>query len=128
VQLLDLAGPERGRRLVEQQDLRLEEQRLDDLEELPSPSRSASAASAMCSRVPPISTVPSSGARKPLAIPRSVDFPDPFSPTTACISPARHATLTSRRACTVPKRLETPWIDRTTGVSIGLVDDILGIA
>ena len=48
--------------------------------------------------LPPISTVPSSGARNPLAIPSNVDFPDPFSPTRAWISPARQSKLTSRSA------------------------------
>src|SRR5919108_572105 len=35
VQVLDLARPERGRRLVEQEDLRVEQERLHHLDELP---------------------------------------------------------------------------------------------
>ena len=72
---------------------------------------------------PPISTEPSSGARNPLAIPSSVDFPDPFSPTSAWISPARQSTLTSRTACTGAEALETPRSESTTGVAgPGVVD------
>src|SRR5262245_45622789 len=95
---------------------------------MPRPYRRASAASAACSRCPPISIVPSSGVRTPLATPRSVDFPDPFSPISAWISPARHSTLTSRSAWTVPKRFETPCNDRTTAAAGSGVDVILGLA
>ena len=38
---------------------------------------------------PSISTVPESGTRSPAATPISVDFPAPFSPTSACTSPER---------------------------------------
>ena len=61
----------------------------------------------------PISTAPSSGWTKPLAIPSNVDFPDPFSPTSAWISPARQSTLTSRSACTAPNAFDTPRSVRT---------------
>src|SRR6266581_4417508 len=62
----------------------------------------------------------------PLAIPRSVDFPDPFSPTTAWISPARQSTLASRSAWTAPNRFETSRSERTTGLAgPGFVDTCL---
>src|SRR5436309_15256587 len=84
---------------------------------MPRPKRRASAGEPRRRRRPPISTVPASGARKPLAMPRSVDFPDPFSPTSACTSPARQSKLTSRSACTAPNAFETPLSERTTGLS-----------
>src|SRR5581483_8701004 len=82
---------------------------------MPSPSRRAAAGEARRSRLPPISTVPSSGARKPLAMPSNVDFPDPFSPTRAWISPARQSMLTSRSACTAPNAFDSPRTDSTSG-------------
>src|SRR5438477_8224430 len=82
---------------------------------MPRPKRRASAGEPRRRRRPPISTVPASGARKPLAIPSNVDFPDPFSPTSACTSPARQSKLTSRSACTAPNAFETPPRDNTTG-------------
>src|SRR5690242_14905973 len=96
---------------------------------MPRPRRIASAVFPGERCRPPISTVPSSGASTALAIPRSVDFPDPFSPTTAWTSPAKQSTLTRRSACTAPKRFDTPRSDRTAGAAgSGVVDDILGIA
>src|SRR6185436_15690825 len=74
---------------------------------MPSPSWRLSAGETRRRSTSPMTTVPSSGARKPLAIPSSVDFPDPFSPTRAWISPARQSTLTSRSACTAPNALDT---------------------
>ena len=44
---------------------------------------------------PMISTTPPSWATAPLAMPSSVLLPEPFSPRTAWISPARHSKLTS---------------------------------
>src|SRR4029078_3097644 len=84
---------------------------------IPRPSLRASAGDPRRRPLPPISTVPSSGGTKPLAIPSKVDFPDPFSPTSAWISPGWQSTLTSRRACTAPNALETPCIDRTAAVT-----------
>src|SRR5262245_49757543 len=84
---------------------------------MPSPSLRASTAEARRRGLPPISTEPSSGATKPLAIPSRVDFPDPFSPTSAWISPARASTLTSRSACTAPNAFETRCSDSTTGLT-----------
>ena len=54
---------------------------------------------------------------KPLAIPSSVDFPEPFSPTSAWISPARQSKSTSRSACTAPNAFDTPRKESTTGAS-----------
>jgi hypothetical protein len=82
---------------------------------MPRPYAWASPADAVSKRRPSMSISPASGARTPLAMPSSVDFPDPFSPTTAWISPLRHSMLTSSRACTAPKRLEIPFSERTTG-------------
>src|SRR5262245_49453877 len=80
---------------------------------MPRPSRRLSAGLSRLRSVPPTTMVPASGSRKPLAIPRSVDFPDPFSPTRAWISPARQSTLTSRTAWTAPNALDTPLRVRT---------------
>ena len=52
---------------------------------------------------PPIRTVPRSGSTNPLAIPRRVDFPEPFSPTSAWTSPARQSKLTSRQRSNRPE-------------------------
>src|SRR3954462_16036404 len=84
---------------------------------MPRPKRRASAGEPRRRLRPPISTAPASGARKPLAMPSSVDFPDPFSPTSACTSPARQSKLTSRSACTAANAFETPLSKRTTGLS-----------
>src|SRR3954470_37210 len=85
---------------------------------MPRPSRIACAVEADVNGTPPISTAPSSGVSTPLATPRSVDFPDPFSPTTAWISPGRQSTLTSRSACTTPKLFEMPLSD-SAGAAAG---------
>src|SRR6266571_5764869 len=92
---------------------------------MPRPNRRASAGEPRLRRRPPISTKPLSGARKPLAIPSNVDFPDPFSPTSACTSPARQSKLTSRSACTAPNAFETPRRDSTRGLSGPGLDIVL---
>src|SRR5438876_678157 len=84
---------------------------------MPRPSLRASAGDPRRRGRPPISTVPSSGWTKPLAIPSNVDFPDPFSPTSAWISPARQSMLTSRSACTAPNAFETLRRDSTGGLA-----------
>src|SRR5438309_2450050 len=84
---------------------------------MPRPSLRASAGEPRRRRRPPISTAPSSGWTKPLAIPSNVDFPDPFSPTSAWISPARQSTLTSRSACTAPNAFDTPRRVSTRGLA-----------
>src|SRR6476660_726989 len=84
---------------------------------MPSPSWRLSAGETRRRSTSPITTVPSSGARKPLAIPSKVDFPDPFSPTSAWISPARQSTLTSRSALTAPNAFETSRSESTKGLS-----------
>src|SRR3954469_13982748 len=93
---------------------------------MPRPKRRASAGDLLRLRRPPISTAPASGARKPLAIPRSVDFPDPFSPTSACTSPGRQSKLTARRACTAPNAFDTP-VRASTGLA-GPGIDILSVS
>src|SRR5256885_10107842 len=92
---------------------------------MPSPSLRASAGEPRRRRRPPISTSPSSGGTNPLAIPSNVDFPDPFSPTSAWISPARQSKLTSRSACTAPNAFDTPRRDSTTGSSGPGIDIVL---
>src|SRR6185437_13371912 len=92
---------------------------------MPRPNRRASAGEPRLRRRPPISTKPLSGARNPLAIPSNVDFPDPFSPTSACTSPARQSKLTSRSACTAPNAFDTPPRDSTTGLSGPGVDIVV---
>ena len=65
----------------------------------------------------------------PLAIPRSVDFPDPFSPTTAWTSPARHSMLTSATPARCRTASRRPATTGRSGLAdCGLVDVILGIA
>src|SRR2546423_7613538 len=92
---------------------------------MPRPDLRASAGEPRRTRRPPTSTSPSSGPRKPLAIPSSVDFPDPFSPTSACTSPARQSTLTSRSACTAPNAFDTPRRDNTRGLAGPGLDIVL---
>src|SRR5213596_2056817 len=84
---------------------------------MPRPSRRLWAGETRRRSVSPTTMVPSSGARNPLAIPSNVDFPDPFSPTRAWISPARQSTLTSRSACTAPNAFDSPRTDRTSGLT-----------
>src|SRR6476660_3208941 len=84
---------------------------------MPRPSVRVSAGEVRRRFLLPISMTPSSGARKPLAIPSKVDFPDPFSPTSAWISPARQSTLTSRSALTAPNAFETSRSESTKGLS-----------
>src|SRR3954470_20636971 len=55
---------------------------------------------------------PRSGASTPEMILIRVDFPEPFSPTRQCTSPASSVRSTSRSACTPPKRFEMPDISR----------------
>ena len=59
-------------------------------------------------RCAPDADRPRSGSTNPLAIPRRVDFPEPFSPTSAWTSPARQSKLTSVSARTAPNCRETP--------------------
>src|SRR6188508_3522951 len=81
---------------------------------MPRPRRRVSAGETRRRAVPPTSTLPWSGWTNPLATPSRVDFPDPFSPTSAWISPARHSTLTSSSACTAPNAFEMPRSPSTT--------------
>src|SRR5579872_519590 len=64
--------------------------------------------------LPAISIEPSSYACTPLRILMSVDFPAPFSPSSACTSPGNTSRLTPRKARTPPKLLATP-VTRTNG-------------
>src|ERR1035438_3885233 len=57
---------------------------------------------------PPSVIVPSSGAMTPEMILPSVDFPAPFSPTSACTVPGVMVSETSLRAGTPPYRFDTP--------------------
>src|SRR5918994_1167857 len=75
---------------------------------MPRPSCMAARGDADGSRSPPISTVPLSGARLPLATLSNVDLPDPFSPSRAWISPARNSIVMSALAWTGPNRFEMP--------------------
>ena len=54
---------------------------------------------------PPMVTCPSSGRATPPRMRTSVDFPAPFSPTSAWISPARTSKLTPSSAVVAPNRL-----------------------
>src|SRR4030042_2465134 len=66
--------------------------------------------------LPPTRNDPWSGARAPARIFMRVDFPAPFSPTTACTSPLPTAKLTPRRACTPGKAFAMPRISRAGAV------------
>ncbi len=66
-------------------------------------------------------TVPASGRWNPERILMRVDFPDPFSPSTACTSPGPIARSTSWRATLAPKRLLSPVTARAGAVSAGAV-------
>src|SRR5665213_2218276 len=57
---------------------------------------------------PPSDIVPSSGEITPEMILPRVDFPAPFSPTSACTVPGVIVSDTSLRAGTPPYRFETP--------------------
>src|ERR1039458_2627921 len=57
---------------------------------------------------PPSDIVPSSGGITPEMILPSVDFPAPFSPTSACTVPGLIVSDTSLRAGTPPYRFDTP--------------------
>src|SRR5690242_11550921 len=92
---------------------------------MPTPSLRAAAGEWRTSRRSPTSTSPSSGERKPLAIPSNVDFPDPFSPTRAWTSPARQSTLTVLSARTAPNAFDTPRTDRTRGDSGPGIDVVI---
>jgi hypothetical protein len=48
----------------------------------------------------------------------SVLLPAPFSPQTACSSPGCTSIVTSDRACTPGKALETPRIEMMGGVAV----------
>ena len=72
------------------------------------PSRSASATSRISTRRPSSSIVPESGRTMPPSTLISVDFPAPFSPSRAWISPARSAKSTASRAVTPPNRFVIP--------------------
>ncbi len=82
---------------------------------MPRPRSMAALAEAVVSGSPAISTTPSSGTTVPLAMPSKVDLPEPFSPRTAWISPARTSSDTLLLAWTGPYRLETPRSERTVG-------------
>src|SRR5581483_3835667 len=95
---------------------------------MPSPSRRAAAGDDCRSGWPPIPTTPVSGAVEPLAMPSNVDFPDPFSPTSAWIAPAAHSTCTSRSACTAPNAFETPRSESAVGSrgpGVDIADQVL---
>src|SRR3954467_8499261 len=53
----------------------------------------------------------------------SIDFPAPFSPQSAWISPACSSKLTSRNATTPGKRLVSECAERTADIKVGRVFD-----
>lgn len=58
--------------------------------------------------MPPMRTVPASGARRDASISSSVVLPEPFGPTSPVTAPARAARFTSRTAWTAPNERRTP--------------------
>ena len=81
---------------------------------MPSPSAWATDGEAVSSGWPPISTVPESGTVEPAATAIRVDFPAPFSPTSACTSPASTSNVTPLSATTPGNVLTTFPRRRTT--------------
>ncbi len=69
---------------------------------MPTPRAMASCAVCGESTRPATRTSPASGTTTPAAILSSVLLPAPFSPTTACTSPASNASDTPLTACTAP--------------------------
>src|SRR5690242_1886030 len=76
------------------------------------PCASACFGDAILTGVPSISMVPLSAVTAPARILTSVDFPAPFSPTSACTSPARTSKSTPESACTPGYDFEMPRIAR----------------
>ena len=64
---------------------------------------------------PGSSIEPASGACTPLRILTSVLLPEPFSPTSACTSPARSSNDASRTACVAPNAFATLVSDAQDG-------------
>src|SRR5262249_8162674 len=60
-------------------------------------------------------TVPASGRCTPVRIFTRVDLPEPFSPMTACTSPARNSAEQERSATVGPKALASPVTRSATG-------------
>ena len=83
---------------------------------IPTPAAIAPAVDHPVTSRPNTSTVPASGAYIPARMRIRVDFPAPFSPTRAWISPAPTSRLAPRLARTAPKLLSMPAM-RTTGAA-----------
>src|SRR5215510_1140306 len=77
--------------------------------------------------IPSIATVPASGRWTPSRMRMRVDFPAPFSPTSAWISPAVTLKLTSSSAVVAPKRLVT-WLALTAGAGTTAAGTVLASA
>ena len=82
------------------------------------PRSSASFGEPIVRSTPSTSMRPASGASAPDAIRASVDLPEPFSPVSACTTPASSARSTSSRATTPGNRLVIP-VRRSSGVNEG---------
>src|SRR5215472_3077035 len=67
---------------------------------------------------PPTNTLPAVGRRWPVIRLKSVDFPAPFGPITAAISPSATARSTSETARKPPNDLERPRTSSTGGPSL----------
>ena len=80
------------------------------------PARWASAGPCRVTGCPSISSAPESGRCTPASIFTIVDLPAPFSPTSACASPAYRSMLPLATACTAPNALVT-WCSASTGVA-----------
>src|SRR5215207_2858843 len=77
------------------------------------PSRLASSGERSSTAGPSVLTSPASGRTTPAATLRSVDFPAPLSPMTACTSPRSSVRSTPRSASTAPNDLRIPASCRT---------------
>ena len=75
--------------------------------------------SAILTAAPSISISPPSGCSTPPTMFISVDLPAPFSPISACTSPARSSKDTPVSARTAPKRLVMP-VSLRSGVDMAL--------
>ena len=79
------------------------------------PARWASAGPCRVTGWPSISSAPESGRCTPASILTIVNLPAPFSPTSACASPAYRSMLPLSTACTAPNDFAT-WRSASTGV------------
>ncbi len=87
----------------------------------PAPAAPPSACAGVGTCRPNSSSVPASGACTPLRILTSVLLPEPFSPTSACTSPARSSNDASRMACVGPNAFAIELTFTSVGASTTVI-------